>query len=126
MLHTAGNQAIELSAHNSYKYSKMDNNSDNDEIALCEVNNQESNLKSSKKKPLRRILIISIPLICLAFLVIVIIGAILIIEKQADYKGHKVYKLMPTSVDDLNTIIRFEKNFQVLVKNSLIIFFIRR
>ncbi len=98
----------------------MDNNSDNDEIALCEVinHNQQSNIKSRKNKffNLRRTIIISILLISLVFLVIAIIGAILFFEKPANYKGHKVYKLMPTNVDDLNAIIKFEKDFQVLVK----------
>jgi hypothetical protein len=126
MLHTGGNQAIELSAHNIYKYSKNHNYDDNDETALSEINNQESNLTSSKKKSfnLRRILLISIPIISLGLIVIAIIGAILILEKPANYKKHKVFKLMPTSVDDLNAIITFEKNFQVLFENSFIISFL--
>lgn len=119
MLHTASNQAIELSAQNSYKYVKMDNHSDNDEIALCEPNrrnNKETNLKPNRKSRinLKRILIISLICITLALLLIATIGAILIFERPANYRGHKVYKLIPASVDDLNAIIRLEKKFQVM------------
>jgi ssDNA-specific exonuclease RecJ len=60
----------------------------------------------------------------LALIVIAIIGAILILEKPANYKGHKIFKLMPTSVDDLNTIIRLKKISRVFVKNSFIISFL--
>jgi hypothetical protein len=62
----------------------------------------------------------------LGLIVIATIGGILILDKPANYKGHKVYKLMPTSVDDLNTIIRFEKDFQVFEKFIYNLFFMRR
>jgi hypothetical protein len=82
-------------------------------------------LNKKKSFNLRAVLkLILIILISLALTVIAIITIILIRDKPANYKGLKVFKLMLTSVDDLNTIIRLKKISRVFVKNSFIISFL--
>jgi len=110
------NKRPDFSIINGFKYRKMDDLED--EINLFQVEDEDNlkpNIKFSKR--VKKFILISLSIITLIFLLFITIVVFVIPESSVNYKGYKVYKLLPLSVEDLNAILRIEKNFGVFIEN---------
>ncbi|CAG2113811.1 unnamed protein product [Medioppia subpectinata] len=101
---------IELSTNKNFNYERMDD-SDDDEIYRA---TSRRNIKPNKTifKKLQPFLIVLFLLTILVIIVFITIGVVMAYERPANYTGHKVYKLLPLSIRDLNAIIGIEKKYQ--------------